>query len=741
MADRVKGLTLQINGDTTKLSSALKGVNGEIRDTQAALKDVEKLLKLDPQNTELLKQKQELLAKAVSDTSEKLKTLKEAQSQMKAEGVDESSKAYQNLEREIIATEQSLGQLEKAAKECNDEMSKTVTTADKMAAASKKVSEGAAQVAEKTKAISAAAGGVVVALGGMAVKAAQNADELNTLSKQSGLSTEALQKMQYAAELVDVDVNTITGAVRKMKKNLDSNADAFEKIGVATKNANGEYRDTEEIFYDVIGALGQIENETERDIVAMDLFGKSADELAGIIDDGGAAMKALGEEASNKGLIVSQEDLDKANALNDTLDKLKATVAGSLGQAAVSAAEALAPVLEMLAGVIEKIAGFISKLSPEAVKIIAIIASVVAVISPIAAIISKVAGTISNIIPLITTVNTIIAANPIVLTIAGIVAAIAALTAAGVLLYKHWEEIKEWAANLWEGLKEKFNAIKDAAAEKFTAMKEKTQEIFTNIHDKAVEKWDGMKEKAQEAFSKIKEAASEKFTAIKELTNKALTATKEVAEERLAAMKSAFEKNGGGFKGAMAAAWEGIKGHFTDGFKVLDKLTNGKLSDLGNLIKEKMMDIVNAAKNWGADMINGFVQGIKDTIGKVKDAVGNVAQTIADFLHFSEPDKGPLSDASTYMPDFIELLSKGITDNLDKLNAPLTALGNKIESSTQVNVNYNDSAVTGRLDSINNSIIKGGQTIVKVELAPNISNLFRALQAEELRQAKALGGI
>lgn len=719
MADRIKGLTLQINGDTTKLSSALKGVNGELRDTQAALKDVDKLLKMDPQNTELLKQKQELLSKAIGDTAEKLKTLKEAQAQMKAEGVDENSKAYQNLEREIIETEQSLGSLQKSAKKANEEMQKAGSAAEKMATASKKISEGAAKVADKTKALSAAAGGVVAALGGMAVKAAQNADELETLSKKSGLSTEALQKMQYAADLVDVDVSTITGAVTKMKKGLDSNAKAFEEIGVATRDANGEYRNTEDIFYDVIEALGKIENETERDIVAMGIFGKSADELAGIIDDGGKAMKALGDEAKDKGLIVSQEDLDKANALNDTLDKLKATVAGSLGQAAVSAAEALAPVLETLAGVVAEIAGYISKLSPDTIKIIAIIAGAIAVISPVASLIATIASTISTVIPLITSLNAVIAANPIVLTIAGIVAAITALTIAGVALYKHWDEIKAKAKELWEGLKEKFTAIKDAAVEKFEAMKEKCSNAFENI----------------------KTAAKEKFEAAKNAMQTAATAAKDAVQEKLNNIKDAFERNGGGIKGATMAAWEGIKGYYTAGFSFVNKLTGGKLGEIVSMFKDKFTEVINSAKTWGQDLINNFVQGIKDKISAVKDAVVNVAQTIADFLHFSVPDKGPLADAMTYMPDFMKLLSEGINENLYRLNQPLDALSSKISNSAQVDVNYNDSALTGRLDTINNSILQGTQSIVKVELAPNISNLFRVLQAEGYRQAKALGGI
>ena len=78
MANRVRGISVELSADTTKLQTALKGVNTQIRSTQSQLKDVEKLLKLDPTNTELLSQKQKLLKQAVGETKEKLDTLKTA---------------------------------------------------------------------------------------------------------------------------------------------------------------------------------------------------------------------------------------------------------------------------------------------------------------------------------------------------------------------------------------------------------------------------------------------------------------------------------------------------------------------------------------------------------------------------------------------------------------------------------------------------------------------------------------
>lgn len=110
---RIKGITVEIGGDTTKLPTVLKGVNSEIKNTQAQLKDVEKLLKLDPGNTELLTQKQKLLSSAVSETKEKLTTLKTAaeQANQALQNGDISKEQYDALQREIIETEEDFDKL------------------------------------------------------------------------------------------------------------------------------------------------------------------------------------------------------------------------------------------------------------------------------------------------------------------------------------------------------------------------------------------------------------------------------------------------------------------------------------------------------------------------------------------------------------------------------------------------------------------------------------------------------
>lgn len=636
-ANRIRGITIEIDGNTTKLSKALEGVNKDIKSTQAQLKDVDKLLQLNPGNFDLIAQKSQLLNKAVDDTKEKLAVLSKAMEQMDAEGVDKSSEAYMGLQREIIQTKNELKDLQTEAVLANEKVAKIEAAADKVA-------NGAGKIANATKGISGLAGAGLAGLAGMGLKAAASADELNTLAKQTGLSTDMLQKFSYASDLVDVSVDDMTGAVTKLKKNMASSSssitEAFDKLGVAVTDNEGNYRDLETVFFETIEALSHIENEVERDTVAMDLFGKSADSLAGIIDDGGESLRALGEEAENKGIIISDEDLAAANELNDTLDKLKATLTGSIGQAAAQTIGALTPLIESIAEGLTKVAEIIANMSPETLKIIAIVLSVIAAISPIAGIISGIATVISTITPIIAAVNAVIAANPVVLIIMGIIAAVGLLIAAGVALYKNWDEIKAKISELWENFKEKFEAIK---------------------------------EKVTDVFTKVKETVSEKIKEIKET------------------------------------------------------------------ITGKIKEIIEGAKTWGKDIIENLVDGIKNGIQKVKDAVSAVANTIKDFLGFSEPDKGPLSNFHTFMPDMIDLMDKGLMDGAKQLENPLGVLASKLVPDPVYNVNYNDSAVTSRLDSINGSLNRTQPVNVNVSLEGDARGVFRMVRQESIRVAHQTG--
>lgn len=390
---RVRGITIELGADTSGLSKALKGINTEIKNTSKDLKDVERLLKLDPTNVELLAQKQRLLSDRVEETKTKLDALKQAQESIDL-STEEGQRQYDALTREIVSCENELKQAEQAAAGFN-------ATAERISTSAGKISQSIGNMADKTRGLSLAATGAIAGLAGIAVKAAKDADDLNTLAKQTGLSTKELQKMQYASDLIDVDTDTIVSGIRKLKKNLDGQEKTWKKLGVNVKNANGEYRDITDIFYDTVAALGNIENETERDTLAMDLFGKSADELAGIIDDGGAALKQLGAEAENMGVIISQDDLDKANELNDTLDKLKAEVLPVIAQLGVQIADAIMPYIPQIQAGIEKVLEVLKNVSPETIAIVGAVLAVSSALSPVLTIISGLVSGFGSLVGLI----------------------------------------------------------------------------------------------------------------------------------------------------------------------------------------------------------------------------------------------------------------------------------------------------------------------------------------------------
>lgn len=390
---KIRGVTIELGGDASGLNKALGDVNSSISKTQKELKDVEKLLKLDPSNTELLRQKHELLTQQVGQTKEKLEALKQAEKELNEAGIDKHSSQYMALQREITATEHSLEQLEATAAKSN-------VTLTKMSQSFGKISEASGKVAQATKGISTAAGGALAGLAGMAYKSVTAADELMTLSKQTGIATDELQKMKYASDLVDVSVEEITGAMSKMKKNMASTSKdtqaAFAQIGVSVTDANGQLRNTTDVFYEVLQGLSNISNETERDIVAMQLFGKSADQLAGIIDDGGEALKNLGQEAQDLGLIMSEDTLSSLNDVNDSIDKLKAKANGEIAQSGAKAMEALMPVFDKVLDAMSKALDYIGSLDADQIKMIATLLAVVASISPVAKAISTVTGLIST---------------------------------------------------------------------------------------------------------------------------------------------------------------------------------------------------------------------------------------------------------------------------------------------------------------------------------------------------------
>lgn len=310
MAGRIKGITVEIGGDTTGLEKALKGVNSAIKTTQSELKDVERLLKLDPSNTELLTQKQKLLKDAIASTSEKLETLKEAQKQAKEqlERGELGQDKYDALQREIVETEQELKRLQEQA-------ATTSVTLEKIAAAGDKFEKAGDSITNAGKQISVASA-AVTGLGVAAVKTAADFDS-------------AMANVAAISGATGVDLQALRDKAREMgektKFSASEAADAMSYMAMAGWKTGDMLSGIEGIMH--LAAASGEDLATTSDIVtdALTAFGLTAEDSAHFAD-------ILAAASSNANTNVSM--------MGETF-KYCAPVAGALGYSAEDVAEAI----------------------------------------------------------------------------------------------------------------------------------------------------------------------------------------------------------------------------------------------------------------------------------------------------------------------------------------------------------------------------------------------------------------
>lgn len=611
---RIRGITIEIDGDTKNLNKSLKDVDSQLSSTKTALKDVEKLLKLDPKNVELLDQKQKLLNTAIEATKDRLDQLKGALDQ------DLTTEEADALKREIIATEQSLADYESQAEDAADATEDLGGDMKEAKGATEDAKEGwtesKAVLAELAKEgldkAAEACKKLAKALAGAVGDSAEYADEILTMSTKYGMSTDSLQEFSYMAELVDTDLGTITGSMTKLTKAMGSDSDVFAQLGVSIRNADGSMRSADAVFLDVIDALGQMESGVERDNVAMELFGKSAQELNPLIEVGSDGIAAYAQEAHDMGAVLDEEALTSLGEMDDSFQRVEQ--AGTALKNTIGTA--LAPVITQIAEAISNLSAWFQSLDPSMQQTIITVVGLVAAVVPAIAAIAQIITTVQA----LSGVFSALSLGPA----AWVVAAIAAIIAIGVALYNHWDEIKEWASELWEGIKETFNNIKEGIANAWTSVKEKATEVWNNITSFLSEKWTAIKTEVSETWNNIKEKTSETWNNVKSKLSDTWNGIKEKASETWGNMKQAvsdswnnmkenIQEKGGGIKGTILALGENYVEAWKGAFNTIDQLTGGKLSEalgkvkeiLGN-IKEAFTEKLNAVKT--------FVKGVIDKI-------------------------------------------------------------------------------------------------------------------------------
>lgn len=365
-AGSVISLGIQVDGENT-FKSALGAIDAEIKSLGAGVEAATASMGKMGDNEEAAAKKSELLARQIEANKEKLSILSQqydsankrlqelAEAMEKAkqsgdpEAIEKATNAYNKQSVQVSKLSEAMSKTESAIAKASQAMESGEGAADDetkaldgTASASKSLEEKIDSMSKimQTEFVAKAAGMAIdaakalvnafidagKAVAALVVDAGHFADDLATLSATTGVSTEKLQEWTYASNFIDTSVDTITGSLTKLTTQMASGAKGFEELGIATKNADGSMRDAESVFWDAIDALGQVQNATERDQLAMSLFGKSAKDLNPLIDAGSQAFRDLGKEAHEAGIIIGDEAIGKLGNFDDANNKLKANV-------------------------------------------------------------------------------------------------------------------------------------------------------------------------------------------------------------------------------------------------------------------------------------------------------------------------------------------------------------------------------------------------------------------------------
>lgn len=407
---------LAIDGEQ-EYKKQLAAVNRELGNLGAEMKLVDAQFKGQANSSEALRAKHDLLKQSIEQQVGKIVSLEGAVEEATA-AFGEADSRTDSYRRQLLSAETALAKLndelsenDKLLKEAEDSADGCAKSIDGFGKEVKKADRGAQDASgafgglgsslEDLKGAAAKGdlGGVVESLGSMkgllvggaiaagikeiadqiwdiSKAAAAYADDILTMSTVTGISTDELQEYKYMADLVDVSLDTITGSITNLTRNMlnakdgtGEQAEAFAALGIRITNADGSLRDAREVFDEVITALGQMSNETERDAYAMVLMGKSAQDLNPLIEAGAEKINALRQEAHETGYVLDEEMLSTLGELQDSFDRFDKKMEAFKNNLAVSFAPAITTIVNALGDAIVGFGNFITAVNDAIVAI------------------------------------------------------------------------------------------------------------------------------------------------------------------------------------------------------------------------------------------------------------------------------------------------------------------------------------------------------------------------------------
>lgn len=809
---RIKGITIQIGADTKELTKAISDAEKQIGDAAYKMRDINKLLKADPKNVELLTQKQKAFTEAIEGTKKKLEQEKEALRQLgEKDQTDDVLRQQDALQREIAETEQKLESLEREYKEFGSvaqqqskiaaqEMQNTGQKLQEVGQGISSVGRGMTQyvtapiVAGFTASTKAAIDwetaftGVKKTVDGTDEEYEQLADAIKEMSTEMASSkTEIAGVMEAAGQLGVTGVDNLIAFTRTcvmlgdttninaqdaaiaLARVLNITGDGYDKIsnmGSAVVALGNNMATSESEIVNMttrLASAGKISGLTTQEILAlsasMSSVGIEAEaggtamtqtfkgiqaavsgaaagkdgaieqlrqlaEISGMTskqfseawqdrpmtaltafiqglsklkDEGGDTFAVLDElgmsgvRQSNmiQSLALATEQLQKATgiantgwsentALSEEAEKRYATMAAkltqlkeSLSNLAITVGERLMPYLEKLIEYVDELITKFEGLSDEEIDAAIKIAGFAAAVGPVLLVIGGITTAIGKFVWALGTIKGAFAAGGVFAGageafagigagISGLLGPIAAVAFAVAVWVKNWNEIQEAGQLLVERTKEHLEQIKADWIAVTDAIAEYVPAKWAEIKEKFSMFMEGMKIGAQIAWDFIKGQFQEKIDFIKGLVDGGFGFIEETIRTRIENARSEIET---------------------------------KL----NLIKTIFEGIAEGAKLWGEHLIQNFIDGIKSKFSLISTVMSGVGKTIASYIHFSEPDVGPLSNFNSWMPDMMKQMAQQINAGIPGVESAMQNVAGSMRG--EMAPDY-----SGQLASINNGI-------------------------------------
>jgi hypothetical protein len=348
------GLKIGIEGEK-EFKNAIREINQSFKVLGSEMNLVASQFDKQDKSVEAVAARNRVLSKEIDSQKEKIATLEKALANAASSfgETDRRTQSWQiqlnNAKAELIKMERELEANNKALDNAGKEFDEAEKQADEFGREIKNAADQADDAGGRFEKLGGVLKGIGVAMGAalaaigtaavgagkalvdMSVNSAAYADEILTASTVTGMSADSLQAYKYAAELVDVSLDTLTGSMARNVRSMSSArkgtgeiADAYRRLGVSVTDMSGNLRDSEAVYWETIDALGKVSNETERDALAMQIFGKSAQELNPLISQGSAGIAELTEEAKRMGAVMSEDTLNALGKFDDSIQRLKA---------------------------------------------------------------------------------------------------------------------------------------------------------------------------------------------------------------------------------------------------------------------------------------------------------------------------------------------------------------------------------------------------------------------------------